>query len=456
MSNTALRVSAKGGRGRPLTKLAIASAAVSVLCLSAFGAHADRTSMMVTGICCAVTAGWAFAIDGRRRITPAGLYFLSTGVFVGIALVMLAGRGSNTSIAVLAPLGLALHGAALVSLPLYEHWRGEVTALTSHKRWRPVYAGDRGKAMAASLALCFWGLAFFPVTALGALPQACAYAGLCLAGAVGLTQPVSTPHSHLSWLPAAAGFVAYVARAFTGNGRLIVVGLGLALVVCYNSRSPKGFHKASILLLLGPALALAAVTQIRDPKFDNQRDVGRGIDSLYVIDTFAEIVDRDQTEGVERMHRQYGATFAKSAVIWVPRSMWPNKPLGFGAEIAEVLHPQYRAAGHSDAALFEGEFYVNFGWLGIAFYPFAIGYVLARMTRWHDRFVSLQSISPPQLLRFGALLSASVSLAELRWGGTFSWAARGGLGAALALALAAAFAGLHRGASVPSPLPTRR
>ncbi len=59
-------------------------------------------------------------------------------------------------------------------------------------------------------------------------------------------------------------------------------------------------------------------------------------------------------------------------VVFVPRSMWPSKPVPWGRDLAWKYGYRHDTVV-SVAATVQGEGYVNFGWLGWASFPFAFG-----------------------------------------------------------------------------------
>jgi hypothetical protein len=239
----------------------------------------------------------------------------------------------------------------------------------------------------------------------------------------------------------------FVWQTFTGSGRLIVTGLILMLVFAVGISWPTAALKPAVVIALVPALMWAGA--VDQSGLAGSRDAsaavlaeGAGLGSLYgPLDSLAEIRERELDSSRDAVPRQLGATFWATAVVWVPRDLWESKPLGWGAVLAETLSPQYRDGvdGHSDMALLTGEFYANFGVVGLLLLPAPLAAFLAWLRRLESRYLRQSALSRRQLVRLAALFSAVASLSELFWGGTFSWAARGGMGAGLLLLISFGF-----------------
>jgi len=69
-----------------------------------------------------------------------------------------------------------------------------------------------------------------------------------------------------------------------------------------------------------------------------------------------------------QMEYLYGSSLIKPLVIWVPRSVWPNKPLSAQAIVGEYIAP---GTGLSVTMSTFGEFYLNFGLPGMLLVPLA-------------------------------------------------------------------------------------
>lgn len=71
-------------------------------------------------------------------------------------------------------------------------------------------------------------------------------------------------------------------------------------------------------------------------------------------------------------YQSLGAVF-----FWVPRAIWEGKPLGSGTIIADELHFSF----NNVSAPLWVEGYMNFGWIGVLMFPFALGV----FSKWIER-----------------------------------------------------------------------
>lgn len=67
----------------------------------------------------------------------------------------------------------------------------------------------------------------------------------------------------------------------------------------------------------------------------------------------------------ERIPLQYGGTYLKTFLSPIPRSIWPNKPLGMILKYTYTLNPRHKKIGQSLPVVHYAEGFANFYWLGI-------------------------------------------------------------------------------------------
>ena len=124
------------------------------------------------------------------------------------------------------------------------------------------------------------------------------------------------------------------------------------------------------------------------------------------------------------LSHSYGGTFFSSAVAMVPRQIWPDKPVGFGAVLGHLFRPELDGSGYSDAALFHGEWIFNFGFVGLV----AMVPVVAYLVNWLDRaMISAQSVEVAErrdLLAIAVVTIMGASIVDLLWGGSFTYVER--------------------------------
>ena len=116
-----------------------------------------------------------------------------------------------------------------------------------------------------------------------------------------------------------------------------------------------------------------------------------------------------------------GSTFVASFLVWMPRSLWPTKPDGFGTTLTAKLEPALLPLGHSMAAHSGGEWFYNFGYFGLVLMVLVLG-VLIRLL--DDGLLSLSTgavNSRRRLLMVLFLVVAIASVPTLMWAGTFTF-----------------------------------
>jgi hypothetical protein len=124
----------------------------------------------------------------------------------------------------------------------------------------------------------------------------------------------------------------------------------------------------------GPALRRTALFLTSNRPLDyftvGFQATARRLDGIGI----ASVIIRD-TPGVSPF--QHGRTLALIPVAFVPRFLWPDKPvIPIGRWISETYAPYGYLTESNLAATWIGEFYLNFGLLGIMGGMFVIGVVL--------------------------------------------------------------------------------
>lgn len=388
---------------------------------------------------------------GRSYLSPSGVFFLSSGVFVGLASHYLAQVGSVND------LGQLRDWAVVVFLVTVAC---DVVVVTLLIRWRTAWPHRRRSVEARPVptspvnfqvrALVLLGLSQVPMVKSAAGPIATASG---LAGIMMLVLAASSRRVRMRWhgdlLLVALAVVApliWVKLEFQGGGRLTLAGLGIASLLAWNLVRPRRFQKVAVVLAIPAFLVFAGLNRSqhnhRDTDSKSVLSSGEGLDSMYgPLDTWTELVTADPAEqtrvGAASSGPRYGKTFLSTLLLPVPRSWWEHKPKGFGAELTTILRPTLLrekriAANHSMAALSEGEWYVNFGYAGLVMMPLALGWFLAALDRAHVRLCEGGLADPDDWWRATILVAMVASLGDLFWVGTFTFFARGGLAAIIA------------------------
>jgi hypothetical protein len=78
---------------------------------------------------------------------------------------------------------------------------------------------------------------------------------------------------------------------------------------------------------------------------------------------------------------RYGKTLQVTLFGFIPRAIWPDKPIGIGKELTRyVTGPYYHRTSHSIAPTIPADFYLNFGWIGLVVGGALMGVVCRAVT----------------------------------------------------------------------------
>ncbi len=105
--------------------------------------------------------------------------------------------------------------------------------------------------------------------------------------------------------------------------------------------------------------------------------------SLYApYVAYSRVVD----EVPELVPFQRGSTLFESLTVFIPRSLWQNKPIGLGTWITEAFYGMKTARAANTVLTWPGELYLNFGTAGVVFGMGFTGLVCSWITRWSPRY----------------------------------------------------------------------
>ncbi len=371
-------------------------------------------SQIATAVVTLAFGVWAFWVHGGPQITTAGLYCLSVAVFVGYAgLWWSAQPGATSPLIVTATLTgwwttYAMYVLCWSRPRHYARLRVSSPEVTHWGVWMGLAAAAAGTALGA---IGYGSLVQFSVGALSLLTVA-----LMLHRAQG--------QRAVGRLILAGGIVAvFWQTSFSGYGRLNLVALGLVALVLASARTGRRTVKA---LVLGAAVpALWVFVRIREQL--GVELYGRELDGLGSVvnplGTFGRLVDG---HSLGTYSFEHGSTFLATATFWVPGQWWSGKPDGFGAELVALLYPELVNTNHSVAAHAYGEWYFNFGWLGVVAMVPVIGWFVWWLDRLLGRTVARPVDSRRRLMVLVAILVAVAAIPTLMWVGSFTYAARVG------------------------------
>jgi len=217
----------------------------------------------------------------------------------------------------------------------------------------------------------------------------------------------------------------YVITFFQGGGRLnpsVLLG-SIAVLAC--TRFPG--RLAKVVVVVGTPVVTVILTAIRTTYHEAQfgpagTGTGNPDSTVNPLETLARLLDPDANFAAGN-----GSTLWATFTIFVPRGLWPDKPIGFGAVLTRIFEPQLVAVDHSMAALAAGEWFFNWGWAGLVAMVLGVGWTV----RWIDRTVGrlVAKEVDTRLLAIQLAMSAIIiaGLADFVWVGTFTYASRAGL-----------------------------
>lgn len=219
-------------------------------------------------------------------------------------------------------------------------------------------------------------------------------------------------------------FATFVVLLFSGGGRIVVGSLALALAMATGFTWRPAYVKPIILVALAPVLAVLArvrADSVANPFTGYQES---GLESVVRPQRlFFRLIDDSQAGYITP---DSGATFLASALSWVPREFWTDKPVGFGTTLTELYRPDLLSVGHSEAGLLHGEFVYNFGPWGLVLGSVVVGLAVLWLDVWITALHGLQVRSTSTLIVQALGITLTAGIVDLVWVGTFTYVARAG------------------------------
>ena len=388
---------------------------------------------------------WGFWRHGGPQITAAGVMCLCCALMVGYAGWYWAYQdGANLPGYIFTATAWAYLSTVAMYLIFWFRYQDRLLVVTSD------VSNQSGRA---DTAWC-WKLGLVLVVSCAGLSSAGVNAnGFISAGAwigvifitVGFVCSESASRLSVPHLAVVAGaFAIYYKYEFGGGfGRLVVasLGLGIAMAAC---RSFKGRTvKVAVLALIIPAALFAGQirTNFIQQRYGSAATASNGLGSLTSpLQTFGRLIQLHESGDLPLGH---GSTFVSTAVLLVPRSVWPSKPLGFGSVLTEIIDPGSASAHVSFAALLPGEWYYDWGIIGVVVMIIAVGL----MVRWLDNLLAKSTAAPIDrrgLIGRIAAITAIAGLTDFYWVGSFTYENRAGFRLLLIVGILILFTGIRR------------
>jgi hypothetical protein len=368
-----------------------------------------------------------FLAHGGRRISAPGIYMLGTGLFgffSGLYLVTDPIFGDLPYL--LAAVNILYFGQILV---YYLSWKptDRIAPPISRDVDPRTVAWGRWVGfilMAGSIGLSILGN-YDPMV------DAAAFTGIILFAVAAFRDP--SRKARYAYIVTGLGVVGYSTYVFNGFGRLTLGALGVAVVATFAHRWRGSLMKVSLVAALGPGLMYLAQNRVDFSASRNPSSTETGMESVVgPLGRFAQLLGMDALGDIFYM---WGSSFVTSAFVLVPRQLWPGKPIGFGAELAMLFRPDLDGYGHSELALFAGEWLFNFGLAGVLAGIPIVGWAVNWLDRKWIAINGAPMTDRRELLAAVALTIVGAGLLDLAWGGTFTFAARAGTRLVIVLAV---------------------
>lgn len=351
-----------------------------------------------------------FLFHGGSRITVAGLYGAASALFFGYSgWVVTSIDGPNgATTTVLASVALTLCGtiAFLAPAPLAVHQVRLVGASAI------IFA-----CIAAMLGL---------IAVRGAAPALLAEGAAFMATVV-LTFAIAfgTTRGRLALLLVLPMLAVYTTLFHGGSGRLRLIGLLGCLALIVSARYPRYWHKIAAVAAVPTGLQLLAVYRL-NVQSDSGTSVSSnsGLESMYApLRAFSALVRAQAEQG---WPMALGSSFVTVPFAVLPESLKPDWiPEAFNYELVALSDPELFDTGFSTAGSWVGEWWWNFGVVGVVLCAILTGPLLNALDRvWSQAALKAPSSGKWALIACG-VLGVAGTVGDLAWGGSHTWIVRG-------------------------------
>lgn len=365
----------------------------------------------------------AFWRDGGHRITAPGVYLIASGLFAFFPAIYLAAFAPTT-----------YPNADTLLATNIAYW---VQLILVHFFWETRRTPDVPVEFISDRRVTHWGAIWGIILIAGGTFAASRQLGgestlfvdaAVFAGIVLLATALFRREGRISVLPyllVLAALIIYMEFVFTGFGRLRIGALGIAVIIALAPRW-KRLPKVALLLAFPPVLAYLAADRVEFTASLNPAQ-GSNVTGLEsVISPFGRFSQLLTVEGAGELMHHWGSSFVAAVTVLVPRWVWPDKPVGLGVELATYFRPELVGVGHSELALFYGEWIWSFGFLGLVLMVPVIGFLVRALDSALIRSTSAEVATRRTLLMVTMLIILAASIVDLFWGGAHAYAARVG------------------------------
>jgi hypothetical protein len=399
-------------------------ATVSLLLLGLYLTNllSQDLALAALGLVNVLTGLTLFWSHGGNRITAAGIFGLALAVFVGVSALWWSGqsdpaqRGVVEVAAASACCLCAMWGLFWCQSDLDVGSR-PLAVPTPLSRDMAIVGAVLSVVTAAASSFTYFFSASVPVqVSLGCMTLLMVSVLLLIRGRAGF-----------SWRVAAAEIVVVLAlvgvaaaTVFTGYGRLNLVSLGMAGLVVMSTDATRRWLKAGAILAVGPALLVFSFA--RQLFFEHRYGVTtNGAMSVFTpLRDCARLADR-VSHGV--VHVDWGQNFVATFLFWVPRALWPGKPVGLGVDLGDLLG-YAPVPGQSWAATFLGDFVLALGWWSLPLVVLLVGLFVRSLDGWWTGLLRRGARDPVWFLQAVLCLLVIADLANYAWGGSFDHVSR--------------------------------
>ncbi|WP_141437051.1 oligosaccharide repeat unit polymerase [Blastococcus aggregatus] len=379
---------------------------------------------MALGVVAVLYGTWAFLSHGHGRITALGLFNFAFALFVGVGGISegLDPLARTSAGYVSAAITLALVVQLLVN---QASWRKASSAEAETPGTPPIQGARLITRLGAAgiVAVFIAQRAGLPFADLGVV-DAAVFASVTLFAA-GLIFREDTELASRRVLYALGAFVLYATVFHQGTGRLRLVALACVLGLLLTARFPyRGIKWAAV------AVTPLAVWWLAQDRLDYQESLnpgaseGRtGLESmLSPIRLFGQIIEAID---VSALTPSWGTTFLSVPFAVVPEQLQPDwVPPALGYQLVALVDAGRLGSGYSVVGTVYGEWYWNFGSLGLLLAVPVLSWLFIAVDSRFRRSLTDLASKPYALvsLVFWAMLAGGI--ADLAWSGTHTWAVR--------------------------------